>query len=227
MTINRVSHIAPEEISFLENNPNKGSERGHHHIRKSIEKLKFGRPMLMGRDGGMIAGNQTMEIVQDLGLPIEVVESYGDVAIVHKRLDLSSDDPKAMELAIADNRSSEVGLAWDMDVLDHARSQGLTDDWWFEAELDELDIETAGKGQTKEMEHAIEDLSLNDEPIDLEDDDSVKPGQAFILGHHRLVVGVATRGGDANVMIAAWQRFTGHKAIRDDAFDEFMELTND
>ena len=48
---------------------------------------------------------------------VVVVDSDGETLVAVRRTDLEASDPKAQELAIADNRTAEVDLAWDPEVL--------------------------------------------------------------------------------------------------------------
>jgi len=74
-----------------------------------------------------------------LGLEIQVIHTQGDklVAVIRDDLDLES-DPRARELALADNRISELGLNWDVEQLlqdiDQINFEGL----WSDAELKRL-----------------------------------------------------------------------------------------
>ena len=53
-----------------------------------------------------------------LGLPVRVVESTGDELVVVRRTDLALEEgDRARRLAYADNRSSELGLEWDLEQL--------------------------------------------------------------------------------------------------------------
>ena len=66
----------------------------------------------------MIAGNKTLEGAKAIGLEdCQVVKSDGTKLIAVQRTDLDINDKAARELAIADNRASELGLEWDPDVL--------------------------------------------------------------------------------------------------------------
>jgi hypothetical protein len=71
-------------------------------------------------------------------MPVQIVETDGTTLVVVKRTDLSLDDPKARELAIADNRSSEVGLDWDVPTLESFRSELTLEKFWSEKELAKL-----------------------------------------------------------------------------------------
>jgi hypothetical protein len=88
-------------------------------LEDSLRKLGAGRSVLVDREGRVIAGNKTVETARKLGLKeIAVVETEGEtlVAVRRRDLDLLS-DKKAVELAVADNRVSEIDLDWNPEAL--------------------------------------------------------------------------------------------------------------
>jgi len=99
-------------------NANRGTERGLGMVEDSLRNYGAGRSILVDRDGVVIAGNKTLEVAADLGLPVRVVRTDGHELVVVQREDLDLDDgDKARGLAHADNRSSEVGLDWDLERI--------------------------------------------------------------------------------------------------------------
>jgi len=93
-----------------------------------------GRSILVDKNGKVIAGNKTLEQALAEGIEIEMIKSDGKRLIVHQRTDLDLDkDPAARELAIADNRTSEIGLDWDFDEL-RAMSESFLEDFDFSFE---------------------------------------------------------------------------------------------
>ena len=99
-------------------NANKGTPRGRGAVAKSLEQYGAGRSVLIDRDGNLIAGNKTAAQAADAGIEeVIVVQTDGSKLVAVQRTDLSMDDPKARGLAIADNRTSELGLEWDADIL--------------------------------------------------------------------------------------------------------------
>ncbi len=121
------------------NNANKGTPRGRKVLARSLEQYGAGRSVLIDRDGNLIAGNKTAQQAANAGIEdVIIVQTDGTQLVAVQRTDLSMDDPKALGLAVADNRSSEVGLQWDADVL-----KGLSVDldlrpYFTEAELADL-----------------------------------------------------------------------------------------
>jgi hypothetical protein len=121
------------ELIQDDKNLNKGTKRGRKLVADSLKEYGAGRSVLVDRDGRIIAGNKTVESAQDM--PVRVVETDGSELVVVKRTDLSLDDAKARLLAIADNRSSELGLDWDIPTLESFRSELPLDKFWSDTEL--------------------------------------------------------------------------------------------
>src|SRR3954471_20291596 len=100
MPVSRIREIDHSEIAPMDNNPNKCTQRGHKLIRQSLRKLGAGRSIGISADGKTFAWNQTLEAAVEIGIPITEVQTWGDTLIAVKRMDLTSDDPRFLELAI-------------------------------------------------------------------------------------------------------------------------------
>lgn len=146
-TITRLADLEPDR-----HNANVGTRRGVDLLERSIERNGLGRSILVDREGRIIAGNKTTERVADLTsneVPIVVVRTTGQQLVVVQRedLDLASEtDPRARELAIADNRTAEVGLEWDANVLLKDVPGVDLHGYFFDAELAALFGEYDDKG---------------------------------------------------------------------------------
>lgn len=127
------------DIILDPSNANKGTVRGRGMVERSLSQYGAGRSILVSADDITLAGNKTLETARELGIPVQVIESDGRTLYAIKRTDLAYDDPRARELAIADNRTSETGLDWDADVLQGFLDEGLDlDQFWFPEELDRV-----------------------------------------------------------------------------------------
>lgn len=136
-------------------NANRGTQRGEGMVERSLQAYGAGRSILASRDGIILAGNKTYAKAVELGIPVREIESDGRTLFVIKRTDLSYDDPRARELAIADNRASETGLEWDADVLTALADEGVDlSQFWFEDELSKI------------LEAAADDILAEDDGID-------------------------------------------------------------
>ena len=120
-------------------NANKGTPRGRKVLASSLEQYGAGRSVLIDRDGKLIAGNKTAQQAANAGIEdVIVVQTDGTQLVAVQRTDLSMDDPKALGLAVADNRSSEVGLQWDADVLKELSVDLDLQPFFTEAEMADL-----------------------------------------------------------------------------------------
>lgn len=122
------------------NNANRGTDRGAEMVRQSLEKLGAGRSVLVDRNGILIAGNKTAQAAIEAGLlEAVVVETNGNQLVVVQRTDLDlATDPRAKELAIADNRTAEVGLTWDAEALGDLAQVIDLSDWFHDEELSDI-----------------------------------------------------------------------------------------
>lgn len=123
----------PKQIKSLKDlvpddkNANKGSVRGRAMLEESVEQYGAGRSLLADRNGKLIGGNKSQEVLIDKGFDnCIVVQTDGKTPVVVQRVDLDLDkDSRARELAIADNRTNEVSLTWDGDVLKQLQNEGV------------------------------------------------------------------------------------------------------
>lgn len=169
-------------------NPNKGTERGDALIEKSIQRYGFGRSLIVDKNNKIIAGNKTQENLLQVGLvndPI-FVDTDGTRPIVHRRVDLDLDkDPRARELSIMDNRTSQVSLAWDVEVLHQLKEDGINlREFWTEDELEEVMSEEGADSLLPPSDGSL--LALVNVTI-AEPKHKVERGQIFKLEKHHLI----------------------------------------
>jgi len=86
-------------------------------LERSLRECGAGRSIVVDKQGRVIAGNKTLEVAEELELPIRVVETNGSELVVVQRVDLDLDEEKARKLAYYDNRTSEIGLDWDVEQI--------------------------------------------------------------------------------------------------------------
>jgi DNA modification methylase len=178
-----------QELVQDQHNFNKGTAEGEKLMQKSLTELGAGRSILIDKDGNIIAGNKTQKAAIAAGIQkVRVIESDGSELIAVKRTDLSIDSKKGRELALADNVTTQVNLAWDAVELDTIAAQEGIDlpDWG-------LDPKDLGIAQEQEPQEAKED------DFD-EDKDPVaticQEGDVWQLGEHRLMCGDSTKAED-------------------------------
>ena len=109
-------------------NANRGTERGLGLLDQSLERFGAGRSVVVDRQGVVIAGNKTVERAAEKGFPVRVVETDGKELVVVQRKDLDlREGGRARELAIADNRISEIDLDWNPEALQAELDEGPSD----------------------------------------------------------------------------------------------------
>jgi DNA modification methylase len=189
-----VRTIPISDLILDEKNSNKGTKRGRELLGQSIRKFGAGRSLVVDRHGRVIAGNKTLEAARAAGMKsISIVESDGSslVAVQRGDLDLKS-DKKAKELAIADNRVSEIDLEWDPEVL--ASLDVDLSLFWKENELNSL-----------LKEYRCGDLTAPEPKIDLAAELQRKwktaRGQIWEVGRHRLMCGDSASESDVTALM--------------------------
>ncbi len=111
-------------------------------IAKSLSECGAGRSIVVDNTGASIAGSGVLEQAERLGLKKKIIETNGDELVVVVRKDLSPDDPRRKELALADNATSDQS-EWDFDML--------RDDWSDE-QLQEWDIAVPDFGEPDDQQ---------------------------------------------------------------------------
>ena len=124
-TIKTIRDLTPDR-----QNVNAGTERGAYMVDWSLTELGAGRSILADASGNVLAGNKTLEAAVEHGFPVRVVETDGkELVVVQRRdLDLNGNEKqrgKARQMAIADNRASEVGYAPDAEILLAHQANGV------------------------------------------------------------------------------------------------------
>ena len=144
-------------------NANKGTERGTGMLETSLRRNGAGRSIVVSADGVILCGNKTAEGAASIGLADGVVvDSDGTKLVAVRRTDLHSSDPRARELAIADNRVSECNYAVDTEVLLALAQDDVNVGMYYSAEeLDALAMGAAGAG---EWEDAAGKITSEDKP---------------------------------------------------------------
>ena len=138
-----------------DHNFNKGTEAGRKLMEKSFTELGAGRSILVDKDGRIIAGNKSQQAAIAAGIQkVRVIESDGSELIAVKRTDISLDSKEGRELALADNLTTQINLAWDEAELTSVAAQEGIDlpDWG-------LDPKELGIEEKKDYEPKGEDLS--------------------------------------------------------------------
>jgi hypothetical protein len=179
--IRALADLIPDRL-----NANRGTPRGLEALDHSLRELGAGRAIVVDRRGRIIAGNKTAARALALGLPLQIVRSDGRRLIAVQRSDLDLEkDPRARDLAHADNRVAELDLDWNVDVLRALHESGMSlQPWWTDEEFAVL------LRDHEEVNEERENAVLEPGPT------KIKRGDLFQLGRHRVLCGDATSATD-------------------------------
>jgi DNA modification methylase len=190
----KVRVVPINELVLDEKNANKGTKRGHELLGESLQKYGAGRSGVVDRHNRVIAGNKTVEAARAAGMKsISVVETDGSSLVAVQRGDLDlKRDKKARELAIADNRVSEIDLEWNPEVL-ASLDVDLTQ-FWNENELNAL-LKDFRSNDLSAPEPKV------DQAADLQKKWNTERGQIWEIGQHRLMCGDSGSAADVGALM--------------------------
>jgi DNA modification methylase len=183
------------QLVLDEKNANKGTKRGRELLDESLERYGAGRSVVLDRRDRVIAGNKTVEAARAAGMKsVAVIESDGSSLVAVQRGDLDlKRDKKARELAIADNRASEIDLDWNPEVL--ASLDVDLSQFWNEGELSLL-LKDFRSNELSAPEPKI------DQAAELQKKWKTKRGQIWEIGQHRLMCGDSGNSSDVTALMA-------------------------
>ena len=136
-----------EELRQDALNFNKGTYEGEVLIKKSLERFKAGRSVLIDKNNNIIAGNKTVSAAATMGMKVRVIETTGEELVAVKRTDIDLDSKEGRELALADNRTAQINLAWNEPNLEVAALQFGLDASDFGLELTDNEPTAESKGE--------------------------------------------------------------------------------
>lgn len=171
----KIESVAINKIIPYEKNPRK-NDVAVDAVAASIKEFGFKIPILLDKNGTIIAGHTRLKAAMKLGLK-EVPCIYAD--------DLNEEQVKALRLA--DNKTAELA-DWDFDLLNDEL-------------LDIIDIDMTSFG-FEELLDARPDLEEEEDfDVDAEVPSIVKAGERYQLGNHILMCGDSTNKEDVTKLL--------------------------
>lgn len=171
----KIESVAINKIIPYEQNPRK-NDVAVDAVAASIKEFGFKIPILLDKNGTIIAGHTRLKAAMKLGLK-EVPCIYAD--------DLNEEQVKALRLA--DNKTAELA-DWDFDLLNDEL-------------LDIIDIDMTSFG-FEELLDARPDLEDEEDfDVDVEVPAIVKAGERYQLGNHILMCGDSTNKEDVTKLL--------------------------
>lgn len=169
-----VSRVSVESLVKDPRNARKHDAKNLEAIASSLRRFGQQKPIVVGEDGVVIAGNGTLEAAQSLG--------WTHIDIVKSALRGS----EATAYALADNRTAELA-AWDERALAEQLSALALEDEELARATGFSDSDVAVL-----MNREVEEDEVPEPPTD----PITKPGDLWLLGDHRLLCGDSTRAED-------------------------------
>ena len=129
-----------DALHYDAHNFNSHTEQGRSLLKKSVIENGFGRSIVVDKDNNIIAGNGIVEAAKSLNKKnIRVIDTTGDELVVVRRTDLGINSEEGRRMALADNATSAVNLAWNYDELEKAREAWNVkpEDWGVKIESEE------------------------------------------------------------------------------------------
>ena len=157
-----------DEVKPYENNPRKNDEAVGA-VADSIKEVGFKNPIIVDKDGVIIAGHTRLKAAKQLGLETVPVIYASDLTPAQAQL-----------LRLADNKTSELA-EWDDDKLQEEIEQLLAEGFdmtKYGFDVSDIDMSDA----------TVEEVDAPDPPEEAKS----KLGQIYKLGEHRLMCGDST-----------------------------------
>ena len=105
-------------------NFNRGTDEGQQLMERSFKELGAGRSILLDREGNIIAGNKSQQAARKAGIKkVRVIETTGDELIAVKRTDIDIDSAEGRRMALLDNLTTQVNLAWDTSEIETVQAE--------------------------------------------------------------------------------------------------------
>jgi DNA modification methylase len=167
----------------IADNPNKHTRQGKAMLSEAMARHGYVAPMTAAANGAVLDGNQRLETSGATfnGVAPLVVEHDGSRPVVMVRTDIKNEnDPKARDIIVSANRIAEVDLEYDFEVLKKFGAAGLDLTLYAFDRHTMAQLEADPVGETEADE------------IPDERQTSIKFGDLFQLGRHRVLCGDST-----------------------------------
>lgn len=122
-----------QQIKKDPRNYRRHTEAGNDLISQSLAECGAGRSIAIDKDFNIIAGNQTFTEAQKLGMPIRIVETDGNELIAVQRTDLGTQDLKRKQLAVIDNKATDLS-EFDVELIEQDWEDLQMEDFGFDIE---------------------------------------------------------------------------------------------
>lgn len=142
--------VSVDDLIQDDHNFNKGTEEGQQLIERSFRECGAGRSVFIDKDNRLVGGNKAQKGFKAAGKKrVVIVDSDPDTLVAVRRKDVSLDSAEGRRMALLDNLTTQVNLAWDPSEIEAVGSEidGFDpSDYGF----DPSQLEVAGMGDETE-----------------------------------------------------------------------------
>lgn len=151
-------------------------------IGAALRDVGAARSIVIDETATILAGNATVRAAKEAGIrKLRVIDVAGDELVAVRRTGLT--DEQKTRLALFDNRAAELA-EWDPTILQALADRGFAlDGFWTSEELDTLLTQLRGAADGRTDPDDVPALRPT----------SIRPGDLFTLGRHRLLCGDSTQ----------------------------------
>jgi DNA modification methylase len=172
------------QLRFVATNPRDHSERNVAMIQTAIATVGAARSIVIDEGAEVLAGEAVVQAARAAGLrKLLVIDADGRTLVAVRRRGLTAADK--VKLALFDNRAGELAM-WKPDALHELLDAGFDLQPYWTA--DELDAVLADAGDTEGL--------TDPDAIPTPRTTSIRRGELFELGRHRLLCGDSTKAAD-------------------------------
>ena len=184
--------VSVDDLIQDDHNFNKGTEQGQQLIERSFRECGAGRSVFIDKDNRLVGGNKAQKGFKAAGKKrVVIVDSDPDTLVAVRRKDVSLDSAEGRRMALLDNLTTQVNLAWDPSEIEAVSSEidGFDpSDYGF----DPSQLEVAGMGDETTKPATQTEVKEDDFDPDAHYETKVKAGDVWQLGEHRLMCGDST-----------------------------------
>ena len=186
--------VSVDDLIQDDHNFNKGTEQGQQLIERSFRECGAGRSVFIDKDNRLVGGNKAQKGFKAAGKKrVVIVDSDPDTLVAVRRKDVSLDSAEGRRMALLDNLTTQVNLAWDPSEIEAVGSEidGFDpSDYGF----DPSQLEVAGLGDEKDPKYQTNTEAENAKEDDFDEktdpiEHRVTLGDIWQLGSHRLMCG--------------------------------------
>lgn len=152
-----------------DHNFNKGTEAGAELIGRSFKEHGAGRSVFIDKNNRLVGGNKAQKGFKGAGYrKVVIVDSDPDTLVAVRRKDVDLDTKEGREMAMLDNLTTQVNLAWDKAELESISDQVEGFDVGdFGFEIDDLPqvvmpTDNQGEGESQQKDPTNSELDVDD-----------------------------------------------------------------